>query len=72
MGGSRAIAPVSAAPWGSASILLVSHAYVCLLGADGMTAATQVALLNANYIKAGSSRTTRCSTPARTAGWRTS
>jgi len=51
VGGPAAIAPVSAAPWGSASILLVSHAYVCLLGADGMTAATQVALLNANYIK---------------------
>jgi glycine dehydrogenase len=50
-GGADAIAPVSAAPWGSASIMLVSHAYVCLLGADGMTAATQVALLNANYIK---------------------
>ena len=44
--------PVSAAPWGSASILLVSHAYVCMLGADGMTSATQVALLSANYIKA--------------------
>jgi glycine dehydrogenase len=50
-GGATGIAPVSAAPWGSASIMLVSHAYVCLLGADGMTAATQVALLNANYIK---------------------
>jgi glycine dehydrogenase len=50
-GGERAIAPVSAAPWGSSSIMLVSHAYVCLLGADGLTAATQVALLNANYIK---------------------
>jgi glycine dehydrogenase len=49
--GSTAMPPVSAAPWGSASILLVSHAYVCMLGADGMTAATQVALLNANYIK---------------------
>jgi glycine dehydrogenase len=52
VGGAQAIAPVSAAPWGSASILLVSHAYVCLLGAEGMTASTQVALLNANYIKA--------------------
>ena len=52
VGGAQAIAPVSAAPWGSASILLISHAYVCLLGAEGMTAATQVALLNANYIKA--------------------
>lgn len=52
VGGAQAIAPVSAAPWGSASILLVSHAYICLLGAEGMTAATQVALLNANYIKA--------------------
>ncbi|HEV8394712.1 MAG TPA: aminomethyl-transferring glycine dehydrogenase [Vicinamibacterales bacterium] len=50
--GAATMPPVSAAPWGSASILLVSHAYVCMLGADGMTAATQVALLNANYIKA--------------------
>jgi glycine dehydrogenase len=52
VGGSRAITAVSAAPWGSASVLLVSHAYVSLLGGDGMTAATKVALLNANYIKA--------------------
>ncbi|HET9271970.1 MAG TPA: aminomethyl-transferring glycine dehydrogenase, partial [Vicinamibacterales bacterium] len=51
-GGGAARPPVSAAPWGSASILLVSHAYVCMLGADGMTAATHVALLNANYLKA--------------------
>jgi len=50
-GAAAPMPPVSAAPWGSASILLVSHAYVCMLGADGMTAATQVALLNANYIK---------------------
>ncbi|HZI79477.1 MAG TPA: aminomethyl-transferring glycine dehydrogenase [Vicinamibacterales bacterium] len=52
LGGATGMPPVSAAPWGSASILLVSHAYVCMLGADGMTAATRVALLNANYIKA--------------------
>jgi glycine dehydrogenase len=50
--GDAGMPPVSAAPWGSASILLVSHAYVCMLGAEGMTAATKVALLNANYIKA--------------------
>ena len=48
----RAIAPVAAAPWGSASILLIAHAYVRLLGGPGMTAATKVAILNANYIKA--------------------
>ena len=48
----RAIPPVAAAPWGSASILLIAHAYVRLLGARGMTAATEVAILNANYIKA--------------------
>ena len=52
LAGEGGMPPVSAAPWGSASILLVSHAYVCMLGAEGMTAATQVALLNANYIKA--------------------
>ncbi|HWB17129.1 MAG TPA: aminomethyl-transferring glycine dehydrogenase [Vicinamibacterales bacterium] len=49
---SQAIAPVSAAPWGSASILLISYGYLCLLGGEGATEATRVAMLNANYIKA--------------------
>jgi glycine dehydrogenase len=43
---------VSAAPWGSASILLISHAYIRMLGARGVTDATRYAILNANYIKA--------------------
>ena len=51
-GGQQAIPAVAGAPWGSASILLISHAYVRLLGADGMTAATKIAMLNANYLKA--------------------
>jgi glycine dehydrogenase len=51
-GGARAIAPVAAAPWGSASILLISHAYLCMLGPGGATQATRVAMLSANYIKA--------------------
>lgn len=42
--------PVSAAPWGSASILLISWAYVLLLGGAGLTQSTKVAILNANYI----------------------
>ena len=50
-GSGTAIAPVSAAPWGSASILLISYAYIRLLGARGVTAATEHAILNANYIK---------------------
>ncbi len=50
-GSGTAIAPVSAAPWGSASILLISYGYIRLLGADGVTAATEHAILNANYIK---------------------
>ena len=45
------IKPVSAAPWGSASILLISYAYICLLGGRGMTDATRFAILNANYLK---------------------
>jgi glycine dehydrogenase len=49
-GGSQAIGPISAAPWGSASILLISWAYVRMMGADGLTRATAVAILNANYI----------------------
>ncbi len=47
----RSIPPVSAAPWGSASILLISYAYIRMLGAAGVTDATRVAILNANYIK---------------------
>jgi glycine dehydrogenase len=50
-GGGRAIPALSAAPWGSASILLISYAYIKMLGADGMTNATRYAILNANYIK---------------------
>jgi glycine dehydrogenase len=52
VGGEKAIAAVSAAPWGSASILLISYGYIRMLGASGMTDATRVAILNANYIKA--------------------
>jgi glycine dehydrogenase len=52
VGGAQAIPAVSAAPWGSASILLISHAYARMLGAHGMTEATRHAILNANYIKA--------------------
>ena len=49
-GGSAAIGPVSAAPWGSPSILPISWAYVAMMGADGLRKATEVAILNANYI----------------------
>ena len=49
-GGDKAIGPVSAAPWGSASILLISWAYIAMLGRDGVRQATEVAILNANYM----------------------
>ncbi|HEY5090130.1 MAG TPA: aminomethyl-transferring glycine dehydrogenase [Polyangia bacterium] len=49
-GGARGIGPVSAAPWGSASILLISWTYIRLMGADGLLRATEIAILNANYI----------------------
>ncbi|MBI1938814.1 MAG: aminomethyl-transferring glycine dehydrogenase [Ignavibacteriales bacterium] len=51
-GGENAIHAVSAAPWGSASILLISYAYIKMLGAEGLTNATKAAILNANYLKA--------------------
>jgi glycine dehydrogenase len=51
-GGQRAIHAVAAAPWGSASILLISYAYIRMLGAEGLTDATRYAILNANYLKA--------------------
>jgi len=44
------IGPVSAAPWGSAGILPISWAYIAAMGPDGLTEATQFAILNANYI----------------------
>jgi len=49
-GGSKAIGPVSAAPWGSASILTISYAYIAMMGADGLRRATQVAIASANYV----------------------
>jgi len=51
-GGDHAIRAISAAPWGSASILLISYGYMRMLGGRGMTEATRSAILNANYLKA--------------------
>jgi glycine cleavage system P protein (glycine dehydrogenase) len=51
MGPDQAITAISAAPWGSASILTISYAYISMMGADGLTNATKMAILNANYIK---------------------
>jgi glycine dehydrogenase len=50
-GGAQGIHAVSAAPYGSALILLISYGYIKMLGGDGMTEATRIAILNANYIK---------------------
>ncbi len=50
VGGEKAINAVSSAPWGSASILVISYAYIKLMGPDGLTAASKAAILNANYI----------------------
>ncbi len=46
----QAIGPVSAAPWGSPSILPISYAYIAMMGPGGLKDATEVAILNANYI----------------------
>ncbi|MFA9214438.1 MAG: aminomethyl-transferring glycine dehydrogenase [Candidatus Methylacidiphilales bacterium] len=51
-GGNQAMHAVSAAPWGSASILLISYAYIRMMGTEGLELATKYAILNANYIKA--------------------
>jgi glycine dehydrogenase len=52
LGGENPIGAVAAAPWGSASILTISWMYIAMMGADGLTEATKVAILNANYIAA--------------------
>jgi glycine dehydrogenase len=51
-GGNHPINAVSAAPYGSASILLISYAYIKLLGPEGLRKSTEYAILNANYMKA--------------------
>jgi len=52
MGSEKAMRAVSAAPYGSASILLISYAYIKMMGGQGLTDATKYAILNANYIAA--------------------
>jgi glycine dehydrogenase len=50
-GGDHAVSSISSAPYGSASILPISYAYIAMMGAEGLTNATKMAILNANYIK---------------------
>ncbi|HJX27220.1 MAG TPA: glycine dehydrogenase (aminomethyl-transferring), partial [Thermoanaerobaculia bacterium] len=52
VGGDEGIGAVAAAPWGSASILTISWAYIAMMGSEGLTRATEVAILNANYMAA--------------------
>jgi glycine dehydrogenase len=49
-GGGQTVGSVSAAPWGSASILPISYAYIAMMGGEGLTLATETAILNANYV----------------------
>jgi glycine dehydrogenase len=51
IGGDKAIPAVASAPWGSANILLISYAYIKMLGAEGLKEVTKTAILNANYLK---------------------
>ena len=50
-GGTEAITAISGAPWGSALACLISYGYICMLGESGLRKATEIAILNANYIK---------------------
>jgi glycine cleavage system P protein (glycine dehydrogenase) len=52
LGGNSPVGPVSAAPYGSASILTISYVYILMMGGDGLTRATEAAILNANYVAA--------------------
>lgn len=51
VGGEKSITAISAAPYGSALVCLISYGYIKMLGTEGLTQATKVAILNANYIK---------------------
>ena len=67
LGGAQRVGAVSAAPWGSASILPISWMYIDMMGGEGLTQATKVAILNANYIAKRLERAlSRCCTRART------
>ena len=50
-GGEKAVSAISSAPYGSAGILAISYAYIAMMGGQGLTNATQTAILNANYLK---------------------
>jgi len=50
VGGAQSVGAVSAAPWGSASILPISYMYIVMMGGEGLTVATKIAILNANYV----------------------
>src|SRR5437588_5434653 len=50
LGGENPVGAISAAPWGSASILIISWVYIAAMGGDGLTEATKYAILNANYV----------------------
>ena len=50
-GGEQAIEAISAAPWGSSSVCLISYGYIKMLGEEGLRRSTEIAILNANYIK---------------------
>lgn len=52
VGGEKAITSVSSAPYGSALVCLISYGYICMLGEEGLTNSTKIAILNANYMKA--------------------
>ncbi len=52
IGGEKSITAVSAAPWGSPNIVLISYAYIRMTGEEGLTKASKVSILNANYLKA--------------------
>ncbi len=50
-GGDKAIKAISASPWGSALVTIISYAYIKMLGAEGLTNSSEIAILNANYLK---------------------
>lgn len=51
-GGDRAISAVASAPWGSAYVVVISYGYILMLGSEGLTNVTKMAILNANYMSA--------------------
>ena len=68
-GGDEGITAVASAPWGSAMLFPITYGYIKMLGGEGLKAATEMAIVNANYMSSASSRSTAPTIRVKRAAW---